>query len=130
MPKVSVCIPSFNLAPFIAETIHSVLVQTFTDFELLIEDDGSTDNSVAVISQFQDPRIKVVAKLHNEGQNQTTNNLVKRATGEYIACLPADDVWAVDKLEKQVSYLDAHPECGLVFSRPEAIGMDGEPVTI
>lgn len=129
MPKVSVLIPSFNLAPFIAETIESVLAQTFTDFELLIEDDGSTDNSVAVISQFKDPRITVVAKLQNEGQNQTTNNLVRRAQGEYIACLPADDVWEADKLERQVAYLDSHPECGLAFSWPQFISADGSPMS-
>ena len=121
MPKVSVCIPSYNLAYCIGRTIESVLAQTFTDFELLIEDDGSTDNSVAVIQAYADTRITLVSKLTNEGQNETTNNLCKRAAGEYIACLPADDTWAADKLEKQVAYLDANPACGMVFSHPEFI---------
>lgn len=129
MPRVSVCIPSYNLSAFIGETIKSVLAQSFDDFELLIEDDGSTDNSVGVIHQFlTDPRVHLVAKTQNEGQNQTTNNLVKRAAGDYIACLPADDVWAPDKLEKQVAYLDAHPECGLVFSRVNMIDLAGNAI--
>lgn len=124
MPRVTVCIPSYNLAGVIGETIKSVLNQTFADFELLIEDDGSTDDSVAVIRAFADPRI-VLTECPHEGHNQRTNSMVRRAQGEYIALLPADDVWAPDKLEKQVAYLDAHPECGITFSWPDLIGMDG-----
>ncbi len=124
MPRVSVCIPSYNLAGFIGETIKSVLAQTFTDFELLIEDDGSTDNSLEVIRAFDDPRI-VFTECAHEGHNERTNSMVRRASGEYIALLPADDVWAADKLEKQVAYLDAHPDCGIAFSRAEFIGTAG-----
>lgn len=125
MPRVSVCIPSYNLASVIGETIRSVLAQTFQDWELLIEDDGSTDNSVAVIAEFQDPRIKFVASPQNIGQNATTNNLVKRAAGEYICLLPADDLIDPTKLEKQVAYLDEHPECGICFTRQRFIDMQG-----
>ncbi len=125
MPKVSVCIPSYQLAPFIGEAIQSVLSQTFTDFELLIEDDGSTDNSVAVIRDFNDPRITLVVKEKNEGQNQTTNNLIRRAQGEYIALFAADDVWRPTKISEQVAYLDANPDCGAVFSNPEFIDERG-----
>ncbi len=125
-PKVSICIPSYNLAPYIGETIQSVLNQTFTDFELLIEDDGSTDNSVAAIHPFlSDPRVSLVVRTQNEGQNQTTNHLVRRARGEYMALLPADDVWAPDKLEKQVAYLNANPACGITFSWPAFMDIGG-----
>lgn len=127
MPRVSVCIPSYNLSKFIGETITSVLSQSFTDFELLIEDDGSTDGSRGVIDSFRDPRIKTVFRLENKGQNFTTNSLVSRATGDYVALLPADDVWEPTKLAKQVEYLDANPECGIVFGWPRFMLERGEP---
>ncbi len=127
MTKVTVAIPSYNLSKFIGEAIESVLAQSFKDFELLIEDDGSTDESVRVIESFSDPRISLVKRSENIGANETTNNLVKRAKGEYIALLAADDVWEKDKLEKQVSYLDSNPECGIVFSHPRFMLEDGTP---
>src|SRR5689334_18078442 len=108
MPKVSVLIPSYNLAEYIGATIQSVLDQSFTDFELIIEDDGSTDNSLDVIRPFlADERVALIVKAKNEGPNKTTNNLIEAAHGEYVCCLPADDVIAPDKLAKQVAYLDA-----------------------
>lgn len=130
MPKVSVCIPSYNLAPFIGATIKSVLAQTYSDFELLIEDDGSTDNSLDVIAPFlSDTRITLVVKAKNEGQNRTTNSMVRAARGEYIALLPADDVWEPEKLAKQVAYLDANPVCGIVFGHPRFFNEEDGPLT-
>lgn len=126
--KVSVCIPSHNLGFCIAETIQSVLNQTFDDFELLIEDDGSSDDSVAVIAAFNDPRIKLTVKTTNEGANRTTNNLMRRAQGEYVCALPADDVWEPEKLAKQVAYLDSNPECGIVFGHPRFMDQRGKPL--
>ncbi len=128
MPNVSVLIPSYNLGYCIARTIASVLAQTFSDFELLIEDDGSTDDSAQVLRALTDPRIAVFLKTRNEGQNRTTNNLVARATGEYVCCLAADDTWETEKLAKQVAYLDAHPETGAVFSHPEFIDDADAPI--
>ncbi len=125
--KVTIAIPSYNLANFIGQAIESVLRQSFTDWELLIEDDGSQDGSLAVIGQYDDPRITVVSRGNNIGANGTTNNLVQRAKGEYIALLAADDVWEPTKLEKQVAYLDANPECGIVFSHPRFMLERGEP---
>lgn len=127
MMKVTVAIPSYNLAKFIGEAIESVLAQTFYDFELLIEDDGSTDDSCEVIASYNDPRISFVKRTENIGANGTTNNLVKRAQGDYIALLAADDVWEPTKLEKQVKYLGAHSECGIVFGHPRFMLEDGTP---
>ncbi len=129
-PAVSVLIPSYNLAHLIGRTIESVIAQTFTDWEMIIEDDGSADHSVDLIRKYVDgdERIRLVAKHANEGQNQTTNNLVKRAAGRYVCLLPADDTIAADKLEKQVAYLDAHPECGIVFSWPRFANQHGDPI--
>jgi glycosyltransferase involved in cell wall biosynthesis len=125
VPRISVCIPSYNLAEHVGEAIASVLAQSFADFELLIEDDGSPDGSVAVIQSFADSRIALTVKAVNEGQNRTTNNLVSRAKGEYICLLGADDVWLPGKLAQQVAYMDAHPECGIVFGVPEFIDTRG-----
>lgn len=132
MPKVSVCIPSYQLADFIGQAIESVRSQSFTDWELLIEDDGSTDSSLELIRKyaFEDSRIFYVSRQENVGANATTNNLVRRATGEYIALLAADDVWSdADKLKKQVEWLDAHPEDGIVFGLPEFIDARNRPLT-
>jgi glycosyltransferase involved in cell wall biosynthesis len=129
LPKVSVCIPSYNLAHLIGRTIDSVLDQTFTDWELLIEDDGSTDGSVnIIISKMNgDPRIRLFRKTKNEGQNKTANNLVNQAKGKYIALLCADDFWYPDKLAKQVEWMEANPETGIVFAYPEFITERDEP---
>lgn len=128
MPKISVLIPSYNLAAFISESIGSVLNQTFKDFELIIEDDGSTDASYEMAKAHVDERITVIKKTHNQGQNITTNNLVKMAKGEYICLLPADDVWEPEKLAKQVAYLDNNPECGIVFGLPRFMDARGAPL--
>ncbi len=124
-PRVTVSIPSYNLGRFIGEAIDSVLAQTFADFELLIEDDGSTDDSQAIIAGFNDPRITYQFRNFNSGQNETINRLVSRAKGEYIALLTADDVWEPEKLALQVAYLDANPDCGITFSHPRFIDENG-----
>jgi len=126
-PKVSVLIPSYNLGLFIAQTLDSVLAQDFQDWECIIEDDGSTDNSCDIIAEYvaKDARFAAIVKLTNEGQNKTANNLVAAAHSEYLCCLPADDTIAPDKLSKQVAYLDAHPECGIVFGQPRFINSGG-----
>ena len=130
MAKVSVCIPSFQY-PRVVETIRGVVAQTFQDWELLIEDDGSKDETPAILKAFiealNDPRIKLTLKEQNEGQNKTTNNMAQRATGEYLYLLPCDDLPMPEKLAKQVAHLDAHPECGIVFGQPRFITHDGKP---
>ena len=130
MAKVSVCIPSFQY-PRVVETIRGVVAQTFQDWELLIEDDGSKDETpqilTALVAELNDPRISLNLKAVNEGQNKTTNNLMHRATGDYICPLPCDDLFAPDKLAKQVAYLDANPDCGIVFGQPRFITHDGKP---
>lgn len=127
--KLTVCIPSYNLAEFIGKTIESVQAQTFKDWELLIEDDGSTDDSVTVIEKYlADSRISLFKKEKNEGQNRTTNNLIHRAKGEYICLLPADDVIVPDKFQKQIDYLDSHLECGIVFGYPDFMDHNDNPI--
>lgn len=130
IPKVSVILTSFNHAKYICEAIDSTLNQTFGDFELIILDDCSSDNSWDLINQYSDPRIKALRNEVNKGPVEEINRTITEiATGEYIAIHHSDDVWELDKLEKQVNYLDEHPEIGAVFSNALAITENSSPLT-
>lgn len=129
MAKVSVILTSFNHEKYIREAIDSVLKQTYTDFELIIWDDASADKSWEIINSYADPRIKAfrndVSKRGIYGINTAISEL---ATAEYIGIHHSDDVWELDKLEKQVAYLDTHSESGAVFSNALAIGENSQPL--
>jgi glycosyltransferase involved in cell wall biosynthesis len=105
-PTVSVALAVYNSEPYLAEAIESILNQTFQDFELLIIDDGSTDNSVAIVKRYadRDSRIRWVTQP-NAGIPKTRNRLLAMATGEFIAVMDADDVALPDRFERQVAYL-------------------------
>ena len=107
-PKISVCMPMFNASRYLRECIDSILAQTFTDFELLIADDGSTDNSVEIVASYADPRIRLIRRPHD--YIATLNCLLNEAKGEYIARMDADDVMLPNRLQLQVDYMDANPE--------------------
>lgn len=125
MPKISVILTSFNHEKFIREAIDSVLNQTFTDFELIIWDDASTDGSWEVINSYSDSRIMAfrnqVTKRGIYGINKAIQEV---ATGEYIAIHHSDDVWESVKLEKQVAFLNVHSEIYAVFTNAFVIGED------
>lgn len=108
---LSVILPVYNQEKYVAETIESVLAQTYADFELLIHDDGSTDNSAQIIRSYaaSDPRIRV-SFAPNAGKCSATNRLVEQAQGEWCAFLDADDVMLPERLEKQLAYQRGHPE--------------------
>ena len=116
MPKVSVILSSYNHAPYVAEAIESVLNQTFRDFELLIFDDGSTDGSADIIRSFRDERIKAFLYEENRGPAEAAKEAFYAAQGEYVAIHHSDDVWELDKLEKQVVFLDEHKEYAACFA--------------
>lgn len=113
MPKVSVVIPAYNAMAYLPETVESVLRQTFTDFEVLIIDDGSSDQIVQWASQVTDPRVKLISQ-ENQGISGARNIGIDYAKGEYVAFLDADDIWEPTKLEKQVRCLEDNPAVGLV----------------
>lgn len=117
MPRVSVVIPAYNHEKYAGECIQSVLDQTYQDFEIIVTDDGSSDRTVNVIKDFDDPRIQLYTHAENKGACTATNNCIRKAVGEYIAVLNSDDAWKPTKLEKQVAYLDNHPEIGAVFTK-------------
>lgn len=115
MPKVSVVIPTYNTARFVGAAVESVLAQTFEDFEVIIVDDGSTDNTREIIARFVDPRIRYVYQ-ENQERSAARNAGIRLARGEYIAFLDADDVWLPEKLALQVSLLETLPAVGLVYT--------------
>ena len=124
-PKVSVVIPSYNHGEFIGKAIDSVLAQTFTDFEIIIVDDASTDDSSEKIKCYKDRRIKFYKLEKNLGAVFTLNYCIKNTCGKYIALLNSDDMWEPEKLEIQVDFLDRNSHIGAVFTNATFIGEDG-----
>lgn len=122
-PLVSVLMSSYNHKDFVAETIDSVLCQTFSDFEFLISDDHSSDGTDEVIRRYNDPRITAFYQTESTYGNNTF--LRARSVGKYIAIIHSDDVWLPDKLKKQVDYMEAHPECAACFTHAALIDESG-----
>lgn len=126
-PKVSILLPVYNTELYIKEAIQGVLAQTFTNYEFLIIDDGSTDTSQELIQSFNDKRIIFIKHEKNQGLIATLNEGVMRAKGVYVARIDADDIWtSIQKLEKQVMYLDNHPECVVVGTWANTINETGQ----
>jgi glycosyltransferase involved in cell wall biosynthesis len=126
-PKVSVIIPAYNAMKYLPLTVESALRQTFTDFELLIVNDGSTDNIVEWISGLSDRRIKLISQT-NQGTAVARNKGIIEAKGNYIALLDADDIWEPTKLEKQAKCLDNNPAVGLVDTWARTIDLSGKAI--
>jgi glycosyltransferase involved in cell wall biosynthesis len=112
-PKVSVVMPVYNGERYVRAAIDSVLAQSFKDFELIIINDGSSDGSADVIESYRDPRIVYVCNSENTGLAKVRNKGLDVTRGEYIAWLDCDDISLPQRLEKQVSLLDADPRLGL-----------------
>lgn len=112
-PKITVLMPLFNGERFLREALESILGQTFTDFEFLIIDDGSTDASVEIVASYDDPRIRLISNHENLGVTATLNRGIDLARGEYIARMDCDDISLPARLAEQVTYLEQHPDCAL-----------------
>ena len=128
-PAVSVVIPAYNAEQFVAETLDSVLSQTFTDFELIVVDDGSSDGTRRVLDEYarRDPRMRVHAMPANAGAIAARNTGVSLSTGEFLAAMDADDVCLPHRLERQVEFLRANPEVGVVGAYVRLIDDKGTP---
>lgn len=113
--RVSVLIPTFNYGRFLRECLGSVFSQTVTNFEIIVVDDGSTDETSGILRSVSDPRVRVF-KIPHGGIANARNQALQEASGEFIAFLDADDRWRPDKLEKQLSILLSEPAVGAVFS--------------
>lgn len=125
MPSVSVIMPVFNQERFLAQAIESVLRQTFTDFELLIINDGCTDGSMGIAASYRDPRIRLVDHGGNRGLAAALNSGVDLSPAEFVARQDADDLSHPERLERQVAYLVQHPDVVLLGTRLQWIGEDG-----
>jgi len=112
--KVSVIIPTYNRAKLVCATIDSVLAQSYRDFEIIVVDDGSTDDTPTALARYGD-RIASV-RQENGGVNNARNHALQLATGEYIATLDNDDLWHRDKLALQVELLERHPDVAYLYS--------------
>lgn len=119
-PKISVVIPTYNRADSILKTIDSVLVQTFHDFEILIIDDGSEDNTKEIIENLNSPKIKYIYQ-ENAGASSARNTGIKNSEGEFIAFLDSDDTWFPEKLEKQLNVFEHNKNIDIVYSAFEWI---------
>ena len=126
MPKVTVILTSYNHDKYIRETIDSILNQTFKDFELIIWDDASTDNSWEIIQSYNDSRIKIFRSERTERGLINKALMSGEAQGEYIAIHHSDDVWDLTKLEKQVKFLDENSQYGAVFTNVQVINENSE----
>lgn len=111
---VTIGIPVYNVGLFIEHTLKSVLNQTYTNFELIITDDGSTDNTVDVIRSFNDPRIHLIVDGQNHGISYRLNQQIDLAKGKYFVRMDGDDLMFPDRVEKQVRYLEEHPNVDVV----------------
>lgn len=115
-PLVSVCVPTYNDAPFLAQSLQSIVQQTYRQLEILIGDDASTDDTAAVVAAFDDPRIRYIRNAANLGQFENVNALIRRATGDYIAIYHSDDVYTPQIVAREAAFLQSHPQVGAVFA--------------
>lgn len=118
-PTVSVIIPTFNRMDLIPETICSVLAQTFEDFEILVIDNGSSDNTAEVVKKINDPRIRYYWQEPSGAPAHPRNAGLRMARGEYICFLDSDDLWLPDKLESQLRLFKQHPDLKWVYSKTD-----------
>lgn len=119
---ISIITASYNYSQYIEETIKSVLAQTYCNWELIIVDDCSSDNSVEVIKQFDDPRIKLVCHDTNKGLKEAIKTGLSHSTGEWVAFLESDDIFEPKNLEKKLQIAQDHLNVGLIFNDVELFG--------
>ncbi len=130
VPRVSVLMSVYNGERFLRDSVESILGQTFTDFEFLILDDGSTDSTCEILEEYanKDARIVLVRNDRNLGLTRSLNKGLRLVRGEYLARQDADDISLPKRLEMQVKFLDAHPEVGVVGSALEIIDENGNTI--
>ena len=123
-PKVSVIMPVYNAGKYLRESIDSILNQSFSDFEMFIIDDKSTDDSLDIIKSYNDNRIILIEKEKNTGYTDSLNMAIKLAKGKYIARMDADDIAVKDRFLKQYTHMEQNPELVLLGTLYQIIGKD------
>jgi glycosyltransferase involved in cell wall biosynthesis len=124
MPLISVIIPAYNAETTILETIQSVRQQTFSDLEIIVVDDASTDGTLSKVRAIRDDRLKILTRPH-QGLSASRNRGIEHATGEFLSFLDADDLWTPDKLEMQLKTLQPRPQAGIAYSWTAFIDQHG-----
>jgi glycosyltransferase involved in cell wall biosynthesis len=124
-PKISVIMATYNHAPYVDQAIRSVVDQSFSDFELLIVDDGSQDETASVVAGFADRRIRFIARAENRGSAASRNELIRLSRGQYIAVQNSDDYWPLDKLAYQFEFLENNPDFAAIFGRASFVDQNG-----
>ena len=127
MPRVSVVIPLYQTQDYIGAALSSVLAQTFTDFEVIVVDDGSRDGGPEIVRSRADPRVRVITQ-ENRGLAGARNTGIRQAHGDLIALLDADDLWDPRKIELHVAQLDADPALDVSFSASRLIDEHGHDI--
>lgn len=124
MVRISVIIPTYNNEKTIQETINSVLVQTFTDLEIIVINDGSNDRTVEIVQQISDPRVSIYS-YSNSGPATSRNRGIRKSQGEYLSFIDGDDLWTKDKLEIQYEALQNNPQAAVAYSGTDWIDEQG-----
>ena len=130
MPFVSIIMPAYNAERTVKESVLSALNQTYRDFELIIIDDGSKDNTPKILKELSesDSRIRVLRNDPNIGVSKSRNRGIEQAGGQWIAFLDSDDLWRADKLERQLAIVDHYPDACLTYTASSFITNDGSPL--
>jgi glycosyltransferase involved in cell wall biosynthesis len=126
VPLVTAAVPTYNRARFLPAALESVFAQTFRDYEVVVVDDGSTDETPSVLAPYLE-RIRYV-RQENAGRSAARNACIRGAGGRYVSFLDSDDAWVPEKLELHVALLEARPEVGMVHGHVDVIDADGRPV--
>ncbi len=127
-PTLSIIMPVYNAEAYLREAVESILAQSYTDYELIIVEDGSTDSSPEIIERFNDSRIRVLYNDGNKGIVYTRNLGMANACGRYIAPFDADDIAHPEKYAKQIQFLEENPEYGLLGTWAKLIDKNGKPL--
>ncbi len=126
-PRVNILIPAYNRADFLPEAMQSALAQTFRDLEVIVVDDGSTDDTPAVVRAITDPRL-IYIRQENRGVSSALNTAWRAARGEYVALLGSDDVMLPQQIENLLRLIESDAALGLVYARAQAMDAQGKPL--
>ncbi|MDR3409560.1 MAG: glycosyltransferase [Formivibrio sp.] len=126
-PRVCICIPTYNAAATIRETLVSILSQTYSNISIIISDNASTDETLKIVELIADPRVVIHRNSKNIGGERNFTRCIELADGEYTAIFHADDVYESDMVEKQVNFLEKHTEIGAVLTAATRINATGKP---
>jgi cellulose synthase/poly-beta-1,6-N-acetylglucosamine synthase-like glycosyltransferase len=129
MPRVSVIVPTYNRAYVIREALDSLLAQTYQDFEAIVVDDGSTDDTAEVVSRYGPP-IRYLRRESNGGAGAARNDGIRASEGEFVTFVDADDLYLPRRLEASLAALEASPDCGGAYAEMHEVAPDGKPLTL